>query len=112
MDRQPALTRHRFGGGAGWYLSTRLDDSGYAALVGRVLGEAAAAPVVAGLPAGVEAVRRSSVDGGSRSWLFLLNHGDEPVRIDAAGYDLLTAVEVGPDGLTLPARGAAVLRQG
>ncbi|MFC1402985.1 beta-galactosidase [Streptacidiphilus sp. N1-5] len=112
MDRQPALTRHRFGAGTGWYASTRLDDAGYAALIGRVLAQAGVAPVVAGLPTGVEAVRRSSVDGGSRSWLFLLNHGDEPVRLDVAGHDLLTATEVGPDGLTLPARGAAVLRQG
>nr|WSW57237.1 beta-galactosidase trimerization domain-containing protein [Streptomyces sp. NBC_00998] len=39
----PVLTRHRSGAGQGWYLSTRLDDADYAALVGRLLKEASAA---------------------------------------------------------------------
>ena len=107
---QPALTRHRFGQGTGWYLSTRLDDAGYAALVARLLDEAGVAPEPAGLPAGVEAVRRHAEDG--RSWLFLLNHGDQPARITAAGHDLLTGAPAGPDGVHLPPGGAAVLRGG
>ncbi|WP_055588430.1 beta-galactosidase [Peterkaempfera griseoplana] len=105
---QPALTRHGFGRGTGWYLSTRLGDPGYAALMARLLEDAGAAPEVAGLPEGVEAVRRHGEDG--RSWLFLINHGGQPARITVAGLDLLTGAEAGPDGLHLPAGGAAVLR--
>ncbi|WP_377268627.1 beta-galactosidase [Peterkaempfera sp. SMS 1(5)a] len=105
---QPALTRHRFGAGTGWYLSTRLDDSGYTALLARVLDDAGAAPEQAGLPGGVEAVRRHAEDG--RSWLFLINHGEQQARLAVGGHDLLTDTPVGPDGLCLPAGGAAVLR--
>ncbi|GAA0377133.1 beta-galactosidase [Acrocarpospora corrugata] len=50
-DRTPAITRNRHGAGTAWYLSTNLDDDGYAALL-----------TAAGLPAaitppGVEIVR-------------------------------------------------------
>lgn len=115
LDGRPALTRHAYGAGVGWYLSTRLDDASYRALVARVLAEAGAGPELPGAAPDVEAVRRRAPDG-SRSWLFLLHHGAEPVRLPAdavgAGHDLLTGREVGPDGLVLPPGGAAVLRQG
>ncbi|KOX28154.1 beta-galactosidase [Saccharothrix sp. NRRL B-16348] len=93
---QPALTRHSHGAGHGWYLSTVLDTSDYAALVDRLLGEAG---VVREWPPGVEAVTR----GGHR---FLINHGDDTVPLPEAAHDLLTG---GP--LTeLPPHGCAVLR--
>ncbi|XVS61559.1 beta-galactosidase [Actinosynnema sp. CA-299493] len=93
---RPALTRHAFGAGHGWYLSTVLDTGDYAALVGRLLGEAG---VVREWPPGVEAVTR----GG---WCFLLNHGGGTVPLPRAAHDLLTD---GP--LTeLPPHGCAVLR--
>ena len=92
----PALTRHAFGAGRGWYLSTVLDTSDYAALVDRLLREAG---VVREWPPGVEAVTRGR-------WCFLLNHGGDAVPLPRADHDLLTG---GP--LTeLPPRGCAVLR--
>ncbi|GAA3487816.1 beta-galactosidase [Streptomyces cremeus] len=100
----PALTRHRFGSGHGWYLSTRLDDVGYAALVGRLLAEAGVEPQVPDLPPGVEAVTRRSPDG--RSWQVLLNHTAEAVPLPEAAHDLLTDAPV----RVLPAGGCAVLR--
>ncbi|MCX5206294.1 beta-galactosidase [Streptomyces sp. NBC_00237] len=100
----PALTRHRSGGGQGWYLSTRLDDAGYAALVGRLLTEAGAGPDVPGIPAGVEAVTRRSSDG--RHWQVLLNHTAEAVPLPEPAHDLLTDAPV----RELPAGGCAVLR--
>ncbi|ONI80776.1 beta-galactosidase [Saccharothrix sp. ALI-22-I] len=93
---RPALTRHAFGAGHGWYLSTVLDTSDYAALVDRLLREAG---VAREWPPGVEAVTR----GG---WCFLFNHGDDTVPLAQTAHDLLTG---GP--LTeLPSHGCAVLR--
>lgn len=93
---RPALTRHAFGAGRGWYLSTVLDTSDYTALVARLLDEAG---VVREWPPGVEAVTRGR-------WRFLLNHGGDAVPLPEVAHDLLTG---GP--LTeLPPHGCAVLR--
>lgn len=86
LDGLPAITRNAAGDGVAWYVATAPTD--LAAVVDEVLSSAAVAPEVAELPEGVEAVRR-----GDR--LFLLNWNAEPV-------------EVG--GVSLPARGAAILR--
>lgn len=108
----PAVTRHTFGAGTGWYVSTRLDDTAYPALIARVLAETGAAPVLPGLPPGVEAVRREAADG--RSWLFLLNHTPHPVTVPTTPglLDLLTGTPTPPDGaFLLPAGESAVLRE-
>ncbi|WP_024754490.1 beta-galactosidase [Streptomyces exfoliatus] len=104
LTGSPALTRHRSGTGQGWYLSTRLDDADYAALVSRLLKEAGVEPDVPGLPAGVEAVIRRAPDG--RAWQVLLNHSPEAVPLPDPAHDLLT------DALSheLPPGGCAVLR--
>ncbi|WP_331730588.1 beta-galactosidase [Streptomyces sp. NBC_01174] len=107
-DGRPALTRAAYGEGAGWYLSTRLDDAGYSALVRRLLSEAEVRPLVPGLPPGVEAVRRSADDG--RSWLFLLNHGREPWHVPVVGWEVLTDRQAADGGVTLSPGGVAVLR--
>ncbi|WP_407638935.1 beta-galactosidase [Actinacidiphila yeochonensis] len=106
---QPALTRNRHGRGTAWYLSTRLDDTGYAALTTRLLAESGTTPEQPGLPPGVEAVRRHAPDG--RSWLFLLNHTPHEIPTTATGHDLLTDTPTAPAGLRLPPGGAAVLRE-
>ncbi|MGW0519177.1 beta-galactosidase [Crossiella sp. NPDC003009] len=102
----PALTRHRFEFGQGWYLSTRLDEAGYAALITRLLTETGVGPDLPDLPPGVEAVTRHAPDG--RRWHFLLNHRAEPVPLPAAAHDLLTGTAV----RELPPGGCAVLRRG
>ncbi|GGM07824.1 beta-galactosidase [Micromonospora yangpuensis] len=104
---QPAVTRHRFGAGTAWYLSTRPDDATYQRLVTRVAGHAGVGPVCPGAPAGVEAVRRR---GPGASWLFLLNHTDRTQRVPADGVDLLTGATV-VGGVDLPAGAVAVLRE-
>ncbi|MFC8507285.1 beta-galactosidase [Streptomyces sp. NPDC057411] len=100
----PALTRHAYGAGHGWYLSTELDAAGSAALIARLLAEAGAAPEPPGLPPGVETVTRHAPDG--RRWRLHLNHTTETVPLPEPGHDLLTG------GVTheLPAGGCAVLR--
>jgi beta-galactosidase len=107
---KPAVTRHDTGAGTAYYVSTRLDPAGYAALVGRALGEAGVRPEVPGLPPGVEAVRRH---GPERSWLFLLNHTAGAAEVPGVrGTDLLTGATTAPGGgLRLPAGGVAVLRE-
>jgi beta-galactosidase len=84
----PALTRHRFGTGQGWYLSTRLDDAGYAALITRLLAETGVGPELPGLPPGVEAVTRHAGDG--RRWRILLNHRTDTVALPESAHDLIT----------------------
>jgi beta-galactosidase len=85
----PAVTRHRLGKGAAWYVSTRLagDD------LGRVLDQACADAGLAAradLPAGLEVVRR---DGAGASYLFLINHGEEDAEVPASGVDALTGAQ-------------------
>ncbi|MEV7736991.1 beta-galactosidase [Streptomyces sp. NPDC088921] len=100
----PALTRNAFGTGHGWYLSTRLDDTGYGALVARLLDETGVSPETPGLPPQVEAVTRHAADG--RRWRFLINHGTEAVLLPEPAHDLLTDGTVAE----LAAGGSAVLR--
>jgi beta-galactosidase len=101
------VTRHRYGAGIAWYVSTRPDDETYQRLLADVARSAGAAPTHPAAPPGVEAVRRR---GGAGSWLFLLNHTDRPHRVPATGVELLTGVVV-TDAVWVPAGGAAVLRE-
>ena len=96
LDGRPAVTRHPYGDGVAWYVATRLDP---APLLERVCAEAGVEPVLPGLTAGVEAVRRRGADG---DFVFVINHTAGTVAVP--GEDLL-----GGDG-TVPAGGVAVMR--
>ncbi|WP_326552929.1 beta-galactosidase [Micromonospora sp. NBC_01813] len=100
----PAVTRRRVGAGTAWYLSTRLDDNAYRDLLAVVAAEARVAPVLPGVPAGVEAVRKVS---GDRRWLFLFNHGPVAAEVDAWGEDLASGEPVG--GPVIVEAGAVVV---
>jgi beta-galactosidase len=104
----PAVTRNRHGDGTAWYLATRLDQAGIDALARRLLAEAKVTPVVPPA-AGLEAARRRSADG--RSWVFLVNHGEEPLDVPVTGLDLVSSRR--SDGqLRLAAGGVAVVEEG
>jgi beta-galactosidase len=106
----PAVTRHRFGAGTAWYVATRLDASGIAALVQRVLTELAV-DATAATTAGVEAVRRHGASNGQQwSYLFLLNHTDTDAVVPASGAELLTGESV-LGKVAVPAGGVAVVRE-
>ena len=107
LDGLPAITRHRYGAGTAWYLSTRLDDEAYSRLLSTVAAEAGARPAVAGLPAGVEAIRRRS---GEISWLFILNHTGADHDVPASGEDLLTGTPVA-GAISVAAGKFAVVRE-
>ncbi|WP_231116399.1 beta-galactosidase [Motilibacter rhizosphaerae] len=102
----PALTRAQAGSGTAYYVATRTDAQGVGALVDRLLAETGVVPV-AQVPAGVEAVRRTSEDG---SWLFLLNHSASEASVPAAGTELVTGRSV-EGTVTVPAGGVAVVRE-
>jgi beta-galactosidase len=99
----PAVTCRKVGTGRAWYVGTQLSGAGLGQLVEQVLSEAAVEPVVAGLPRGVEAVRRVS-DG--TSYLFVINHTDEDVSVPVSGTDLITGATNG----SVAAGGVAVLK--
>ena len=74
----PAVTRHAVGSGAAYYVSTALDDPGR--FLASVCAAAGVAPVVADLPAGVEAVRRVHPDA-----LVIINHTATDQSVPSVG---------------------------
>ncbi|MCC2031623.1 beta-galactosidase [Microbacterium allomyrinae] len=94
----PALTRHRHGAGEAWYVATQPEAAGLDAVVEAVVAASGVRPVVAGLPAGVEAARRGDL-------VTLINHGDERVEVAIDGTDAETGGAV--DLVALDAQGVA-----
>ncbi|WP_198940164.1 beta-galactosidase [Micromonospora sp. CB01531] len=109
LSGRPAVLRHRYGSGTAWYLATRPEPALMAALLDRVRAEAGVEPVLPGLPASVQAVRRHGTD---RSYLLLLNHGatEATVALPEPAVDLLGDGQHPVDAVTLAPRGVAVLR--
>lgn len=98
----PALTRRAVGAGAAWYLATRLDAAGTAALADRLTRDAGVRRQAVPLP-GVELVRRGR-------YLFVLNRGDTPVTVAASGTELLAGGTVAGTVSVAPGS-AAVVRE-
>ncbi len=114
---RPAVTRHAYGRGTVWYVGTRLDAALMRALLDDVRAAAGVAPVLPGLPEGVQATVREGVGG---RYVFLLNHGARTVEVGlpAPMRDALAAADAtggggaGPvERVTLGARGVAVLTE-
>ncbi|MEU5167011.1 MULTISPECIES: beta-galactosidase [Streptomyces] len=100
LDGLPAVLRK----GTAWYVSTLPEPEALRGLLGRAAAGAGVRPVLEGLPAGVEAVRRGGL-------LFLLNHGRSPAGVKLPGRyaDLLTGA-VTDGSVELERYGVAVLR--
>lgn len=60
---RPGVTRHRYGAGTAWYVSTTLDAKSLRALVDHVRTEAEVHPVLPDLPPGVQVRTRVARDG-------------------------------------------------
>jgi len=101
----PAITRHEYGRGQAFYVSTRLDAPGTAALLASV-AEAAGLPAPLRLSDQVEIVRRRS---GTDEYLIAINHGDVDAVVPGTGVELTTGDRVA-DGLTVPAGTVRILR--
>ena len=109
LTGHPAVTRRDVGTGAAWYVGTRLDRAGLASLVGRLVEESGVAPDVVA-PAGLEIVRRRSVDGAT-SWFFALNHTGADATLDGvAGTELIGGTAVAGE-LVVPAGAVRVIRE-
>jgi beta-galactosidase len=105
---QPAVTRHQFGDGTATYVGTILEEHAMASLLKGAWTDAGITSV-AETPAGVEVVRR---EGGGRSFLFVLNHGETATQVQAGqGVDLISGQKVGQDGVRLPAYGVAIIAE-
>jgi beta-galactosidase len=109
----PAITRNSVGQGHSWYVSTRLTGSDLDTVLDLVYRDAGVRPAVTQSMEGgapeqhVEVVRRA---GDGRSFLFVINHGDHPVRVRVRGVDALTGTA--HDGhVTVAAGDVAVIRE-
>src|SRR5690606_16386132 len=101
-----AITRHRHGAGTGWYVSTNLDVDTLATVMADVYAGAGIAP--AGLPEGLEVVRRTR---GTTQYTVAINHTDDDAALplDGPATDLLTGASL--DGTApVPAGAVRVLR--
>lgn len=70
LDGRPAVTRN----GSAWYVATVPDRAGHLAIAGAVLEAAGVSPIVAGLPAQVEASRRGDA-------VLLVNHSTQEATL-------------------------------
>jgi beta-galactosidase len=104
----PAVTRNDFGAGQAYYVATSLQPAALAELVAELTAAAGVAPVVTGVPAGVEVVRRRSDQG---SWTFVINHTAEAATLPVTGHELIGDVAV-ETSLMVTAGSVAVLRHG
>jgi beta-galactosidase len=107
LEGLPAITRHAFGAGTVWYLSTQLAADDLAALLRGVATEAGTLPASVA-PPGVSLTRRR--DGDGRSWLFAVNHGGAAATLPAAGLDLIAGREIA-GAIDLPPGGVGVVRE-
>ncbi|MDQ1206369.1 beta-galactosidase [Microbacterium sp. SORGH_AS_0862] len=103
-DDAPAVTRNPHGAGVGWYVSTRPDAGGLAAILTQVYADSGLTPV--GLPAGLETVTRH---GDDADYVVLVNHSDKALAAPIAGTDLLTG-NASDHETVVAAGGVAVVR--
>jgi beta-galactosidase len=112
----PAVTRHEFGAGTAWYLSTLLSADDLTAVLRGIAAAAGILPAdphpgdsaPAGALPGVRVTRRR--DGHGRSWLCAVSHSAATVTLPAVGLDLITGREVS-GAVDLPLGGIAVIRE-
>ncbi|GLW32567.1 beta-galactosidase [Actinoplanes regularis] len=100
----PAITRNEFGDGVAWYLATAVDPHTMQDLMLNIAKNAGVA--VEEFDGEVEVVRRT---GDGRTYLFVVNHGSNPVEYPVAGFDLVSATETG-GLLRVAGGGVAVVR--
>jgi beta-galactosidase len=104
----PAVTRRVVGDGSATYVSTRMVQESWDVFVAALLAERGVGPVVPeAVGTGLEAIRRR---GAGATYLFLLNHGELPVRVAGPGHDLVTDAAT-DHGIVVAAGGYAVVRE-
>ncbi|MBS2963212.1 beta-galactosidase [Actinocrinis puniceicyclus] len=102
-----AVTRHAFGDGHAWYVSTRPDAETLREILRRAAADAGV-PFDTQTPDTLELVARKTSDGAS--YLFAINHGELEAEIAASGVDVLTG-ERFTGVVGIPAGGVRVVRR-
>ena len=107
-EGQAAMTSRKVGKGNVIYLGTYLSDALVEVLADQVLAPAGIVPLIADMPAGVEATIRESKD---RRLLFILNTLGEPADVPniPKGTDLLGDAQVKAGRMRLPAYGCSII---
>lgn len=104
----PALTVNRHGAGRAWYLGTRLDSSSLRTVLAGALQTVGVSHQSESGRTGVEMVRRRDE---TRSFLFVINHTDEPADVVAKGHELIGKRDVAGTLRVGPGR-VAVIEEG
>jgi beta-galactosidase len=107
-EGQAAMTSRKVGKGNVIYLGTYLSDPLVEVVADQVLAPAGIVPLIADMPAGVEATIRESKD---RRLLFILNTLGEPADVPniPKGTDLLGDAQVKAGRMRLPAYGCSII---
>ena len=102
----PAVTRHAFGARP---RLVRVDPAATTStlVLRRAYDDAELTPV-AGVPDGVELVRRTAEDG--TRYAVVINHLAEPAAVGLVGHELLTGLACGPS-VVVPAGDVRVVRE-
>ncbi len=106
----PALTVNRFGEGEAWYLATSPEADFLQEWLPRLCSSLGIAPVIPGLPEGVETTLRSK-DG--QGYMFILNHNEDSITINLGGRlgtELLTGNRVPGGEMKLAGRDVWIVR--
>ncbi len=101
----PALTRNAWGQGAAWYASTLFDAPHYRSVLARIVAEAGVGSLSG--TSDVEVVRRRGADA---DYLFVINHGEQPARVSASGFELVTGEAVA-DYVAVGAGAVRIIRE-
>ncbi|MEC0230878.1 beta-galactosidase [Paenibacillus alba] len=105
----PVLTVNKFGAGQAWYVASSPEPAFLQGLLGNLCKEKG---ITAPIPpvAGIEVTTRTTANN---SFLFVLNHNDQPTSIelgDLTGTDLITGEPI-KNKLTLPPKGVLILEK-
>lgn len=108
---KPALTVNKFGAGEAWYLATSPEAAFLRDWLPQLCASRGISPLVPGAPEGVETTLRTK---GGQTFLFVLNHNAEEVKVDLggrSGADLLTGRRLeGVRGEPLAGRGVWMVK--
>lgn len=103
----PALTVNKFGTGQAWYVATSPEPSFLQGFLANLCKEKGITAPISPVP-GVEISQRTNE---SETYLFILNHNDQPVNVDLGtlqGMDLIVGQPV-TNTVTLSAKGVLIL---
>ncbi len=103
----PALTVNKFGTGQAWYVATSPEPSFLQGFLANLCKEKGITAPITPVP-GVEISQRTNE---SETYLFILNHNDQPVNVDLGtlkGMDLIIGQPV-TNTVTLSTKGVLIL---